>query len=80
MPCQEPDSRYYKLLSDQKVHITPYILRVRRTSHKRCPKSYVALFGLKTRLRRSSTHVNFRHYPTPVTIKPQSFHKLIGPL
>ena len=66
------------MLSDQKVYITRQILIVRRISHKRCSKAYIALFLSNTHLRRCYSLVNYHHHPLLVTIKPQVFHKLIG--
>ena len=79
MPQQEAGSRSDKLLSDQKVYISRRILIVRRTSHKQCSKSYIALFLSNTHLRRFYSLVKYRYYPLPVSIRPQFFHKLFSP-
>ena len=80
MPQQEADSRSDSLLSDQNVYMTRRILIVRRISPKWCSKYYIALMLLNTDLRRFYFLVNYCHYPAPVSIRPQLFHNLIGPL
>ena len=78
MPQQEVGSRSDKLISDQKVYITRHILIVSRISHKRCSKSYIALFVSNTHVRRFYSLVNYGHYPLLVSIETAVLHKLIG--
>ena len=79
MPQQEAGSRSDKLLSDQMVYITCRILILRRTSPKRCSKSYIALFLSNTHLRRFYSLVNHSYYSRQSFINPQFFHKILGP-
>ena len=71
MPQQGAGSRSDKLLLDQKVYITRWILIVRSISHKRCSKSDIALFLSNTHWRWFYSLVNYgyncrtsRHRPT----------------
>ena len=79
IPQQEADSSSDELLSDQGFYITHCILIVSGTSHKRCYKSCIALFLSNTHLRRFYSLVIHCHYPLPVSINWQFFHKSIGP-
>ena len=70
MPQQEAGSRSDKLLSDQKVYVTRRFLIVRRMSHKRCAKSYIALFSSNTHLRWFYSLVNNRYYSLNIIHQP----------
>ena len=77
MPQQEAGSRSDKLLLDQLVYITRRFLIVRRTSHKRCSKSHIALFLSNTLLRRFYSLVNYRYYSLNIIHQPTALSLVI---